>query len=303
MNIPITSKIKRSPLLSDKTDPNAKKYGSEEGKTTKKEITSGGDRKVEEKADSAEFLKTMEAERKRRGFDGTTQEYIKYKEQQLGYTPKTEVIEEKGKDLNYETDLYKQKKGDVLQPWETRQMSRAIKKEQRDIRRAKQKLAKAKKRGNTIKEEEAQAELAQFQAMADRGSKARATGFKTGTKSVQTGQEKMLKGDLEKDEQLEQAKQEALKKQRAAEESGLTTGSSTFSQADQAITSSSDFAKMADVFSNEEALNYKPFESLNSPLGKTLQGNQYKLPQHLQEKIKAAPGKKRAPLKKGYFNK
>ena len=40
-----------------------------------------------------------------------------------------------------------------------------------------------------------------------------------------------------------------------------------------------------------------------SPATKKLQGAQNKLPQHLQDAIKAAPGKMKAPLKKGYFKK
>ena len=39
----------------------------------------------------------------------------------------------------------------------------------------------------------------------------------------------------------------------------------------------------------------------SSPAKKALKGNQYKLPAHLQKAIKAAPGKLKTPLKKGYF--
>ena len=44
-----------------------------------------------------------------------------------------------------------------------------------------------------------------------------------------------------------------------------------------------------------------PFKmSAKSPLTKALVGNQHKLPQHLQDAIKAAPGKN---YKKGYYGK
>ena len=44
-----------------------------------------------------------------------------------------------------------------------------------------------------------------------------------------------------------------------------------------------------------------PFKlAAKSPLAKALVGNQHKLPQHLQDAIKAAPGKN---YKKGYYGK
>ena len=42
-------------------------------------------------------------------------------------------------------------------------------------------------------------------------------------------------------------------------------------------------------------------QKAKSPATKALKGAQNTLPQHLQDAIKAAPGKMRGPLKKGYF--
>ena len=192
-------------------------------------------------------------------------------------------------------------------------MSRAIKKEQRDIRRAK--IKEARKKGTLtpelrkqFKAEEAAAEKAEFEAMAERGKAARASGRKTGTSKVYAGQREMDLAELDKGEQKKQVLETARKeaRQKAAEAQNITTGTS--SQAAQAITPGQQIQQMAASFDPSAYsldFNAGDYSSLlkmkSSPVKKALKGNQYKLPQHLQNAIKAAPGKLKTPLKKGYF--
>ncbi len=339
-NKPITSRIKRSPLLkfsplkSDEKDPKAKVSGSEKGEdittteTKEKESVGAYRRACGSKTDGST------------GTDSDTGKTFKCAQAAKGQEPKeTETITttKKGEDLDYEGKLYAKKEFDVLQPWETRQMSRSIKKEQRDIRRAKEKLDKAKKRGNTSKREEAQAELDQFTAMAERGSKARESGRKTGTSQVYAGQREMDMAELEKGEQKQQALETARKdaRQKEAEASKITTSSS--SQAAGAVEPGSNPFSNMQFNPDDYQINYTPgtynlgsgINKMDSPTKKALTGKQYNLPQRLQEKIKAAPespaklgplaaivgkaligaainklassNKMKTPLKKGYF--
>ena len=299
-NKPITSRIKRSPLfkyspLKNEDDPKAKKFGTEKGEDREIEVT-----EEREKPQVGAYRRACGGKNDgSTGTDPETGKKFKCAQAKKGEEPEeTETVTTKktveGEDIDYDTTLYKQKMGDVLQPWEKRQMSRAIKKEQRDIRRAK---IKAAKKAGTLtpemrkkfKAEEAQAELSEFEAMAKRGKAARATGRRTGTTNVQTGQEKKLKGDLSDQEQLEQAKQEALRqaKQKAAESSGITTGSS--SQAAGAVDPGQQIKQMAASFDPSQYLDFRAgdYSSLlkkkSSPAKKALKGNQYKLPQHLQK--------------------
>jgi hypothetical protein len=186
--------------------------------------------------------------------------------------------------------------GDVFQPWETRQMSRSIKKEQRDIRRSKIKASKfgsQNEKGEWVakkdisprqqaKFDEATAELKEFQAMATRNETARGSGKKGGTIGVDTGQTNMLQGDLDKKEQ------ETMLAEAAARKAGVIT------------------AEKEDETPKPAPPKMKPsaFKMYaKSPATKKLQGAQNKLPQHLQDAIKAAPGKMKSPMKKGYFKK
>lgn len=315
-NKPITSRIKRSPLLKysplkNEDDPKAKVTGTEKGED-----------KVVTKTEERELPQTTWFKKNCYNADGSRKRGVKgcsWADEQGKESPKetetvTTTTTEPGEDIDFEGKLYAKKEFDVLQPWETRQMSRAIKKEQRDIRRAKKKLERAQKRGNTVKAEEAQAELDEFKAMAERGKAARASGRKTGTSKVYAGQREMDLAELDKGEQKKQVLETARKeaRQKAAEAKNITTGTST--QAEQAITPGQQIQQMAASFdpsaysfdfqagdysnllNKPSALNMK-----SSPVKKALKGNQYKLPKHLQDAIKAAPGKLKTPLKKGYF--
>ena len=304
MSKPITSRVKRSPLL---------KYSPAKQTADVGGFTPGKDEVIEEnvmgeKTDfvSPENQREKDPEKWDKQRKGICQGTIKGDKSKVDCSDivvdkkKTTV---KGKDQEWEGTLKTETKGDVLQPWETRRMSRAIKKEQRDIRRAKKKLARAQKRGNTIKAEEAQAELEEFQAMAGRGKTARASGKRTGTSNVHTGQRDMTQSELGTPEQKEMLERKARAKarkeeaeqdrNRAAKESGVVTG-----QAVKAINAPAPATPPApavgssagedDLYTSSKG--YSAFKmKAKSPVAKKLQGNQNKLPQHLQDAIKSAP--------------
>ena len=301
MSKPITSRVKRSPLLKyspakQTADVGGFTPGKDEVVTETKEVRTQASKDFESKCYNADGSR-------KRGVPG-----CKWADEEGTEAPKeTETVTTKktvpGEDQEWEGTLKTETKGDVLQPWETRRMSRAIKKEQRDIRRAKKKLARAQKRGNTIKADEAQAELEEFQAMAGRGKTARASGKRTGTSNVHTGQRDMTQSELSTPEQKEMLERKARAKarkeeaeqerNRAAKESGVVTG-----QAVKAIDAPAPAAPPApavgssagedDLYTSSKG--YSAFKmKAKSPVAKKLQGNQNKLPQHLQDAIKSAP--------------
>jgi len=300
MSKPITSRVKRSPLLKyspAKQTADVGGFTPGEDKTVTTTTTKEDPKLTEFKERCGKFGGKNSPEAKAAGCV-----WAEGKKDPKPITV-TNTSTQKGEDQEWEGTLKTETKGDVLQPWETRRMSRAIKKEQRDIRRAKKKLARAQKRGNTIKAEEAQAELEEFEAMATRGKTARASGKRTGTSNVHTGQRDMTQSELDKKEQEEMLKRksEARSRQdaaeqersRAAQESGVVT-----SQASQAIDAPSPAAPPApkagssagedDLYTSSKG--YSAFKmKAKSPVAKKLQGNQNKLPQHLQDAIKAAP--------------
>lgn len=314
-NTPITSRIKRSPLLKysplkEEKDPKAKVTGTEKGED--QTVITTEERRKQSSIDFEKKCYNADGSRKR-GVPG-----CKWADEEGTEAPKeTETVTTTktvpGEDIDFEGKLYAKKEFDVLQPWETRQMSRAIKKEQRDIRRAK--IKEARKKGTLtpelrkqFKAEEAAAEKAEFEAMAERGKAARASGRKTGTSKVYAGQREMDLAELDKGEQKKQVLETARKeaRQKAAEAQNITTGTS--SQAAQAITPGQQIQQMAASFDPSAYsldFNAGDYSSLlkmkSSPVKKALKGNQYKLPQHLQNAIKAAPSKLKTPLKKGYF--
>lgn len=201
MNKPITSRIKRSPLLSQAAgaiDPD-----------NPSTVTAGG---VTQGPDTTE---TVEVKRKPTGVSYKEA----YKNADKSKYPTFESFKKAAEDWNaknatttetktipgeknvWEETLKVKTTGDVMQPWEARRMSRSIKKEQRDIRRAK---IKAAKKAGTLtpemrkkfKAEEARAELAEFEAMAERNKKSRASGKRTGTSDVRTGERNTTPGKM-----------------------------------------------------------------------------------------------------------
>lgn len=286
MNKPITSRIKRSPLLSQAAgaiDPD-----------NPSTVTAGG---VTQGPDTTE---TIEVKRKPTGVSYKEA----YKKADKSMYPTFESFKKAAEDWNaknatttetktipgektaWEETLKVKTTGDVMQPWEVRRMSRSIKKEQRDIRRAKQKLARYQKEGNTARAEEAQAELTAFKAAAERNKKARASGKRTGTSGVRTGERNMTYSDLggsaEQTKYLKEKKKRELeeKKKREADKKDITT---------------------PDAATKMNPSAFKMYGK--SPATKKLKGAQNTLPPHLQDAIKSAPGKMRGPLKKGYFKK
>jgi hypothetical protein len=275
-NLPITSRIKRSPLLSQALDAiNPDDPGT---------VTVGGVTQEPDTTETTTKTKNFSKEWDKKAAGGLTYaEWIKKpgnKEKEDAFVKsqqETVTTVKPGEKTVWEGTLKEKTTGDVMQPWEVRQMSRSIKKEQRDIRRAKEKMAKAEKRGNTAKYEEAKAEKDEFEAAAKRNKEARASGKKTGTADAATGQKDMLQSTLTKEEQKkfleDKAKRDAAKKDITTSDAPTTMNPSAFKM----------YGK--------------------SPAAKKLQGAQNTLPQHLQDAIKAAPGKMKAPLKKGYFKK
>jgi hypothetical protein len=266
MSLPITSRIKRSPLLQTATTVGGKK-GEDKNIKGKK----GTPKRTEKEAyelrgpeykdmDFAAYQKVMRND-PLYGTSGTPDQPDK-------------VV--KGKDTSFEEPLYASEEYDVFQPTETRASSRAIKKEQRDIRRAK---IKAAKKAGTLtpelrkqyKAEEAAAELEEFQAQATRQKKARASGKAPGAGRVYAGEREMGRPP----------------ETSAADEIEITpvTVSNTQESTPEA-TDTTEYGKYS-APTKMKSSAYKM--KAKSPAAKKLQGNQNKLPQHLQDAIKAAP--------------
>ena len=314
-NLPITSRIKRSPLLSqeagaiDPENPSAIVGGTIKGDpttstetiTTKRKPTGVSYEDAYKKADKTKYP-TFES----------------FKDAAIDYNKKNDTVTETkttvtpGEDSSWEENLKVKTTGDVFQPWETRQMSRSIKKEQRDIRRSKikaNKFGSQNDKGEWVAKEglsprqqskfdEAKAEFKAFQAMATRNEAARGSGKKGGSNDVTTGERNATlsdAGDIN-------AQTTYLNRQNGTEDSSEQNNTATNNTADQNNTVTSNTAEdKSDTGVKMKPSAFKMYGK--SPAVKTLQGNQNKLPQHLQNAIKAAPGKMKAPLKKGYFKK
>lgn len=290
MSLPITSRIKRSPLLQTATTVGGKK-GEDKNIKGKK----GTPKRTEKEAyelrgpkykdmDFAAYQKVMRND-PLYGTSGTPDQPDK-------------VV--KGKDTSFEEPLYASEEYDVFQPTETRASSRAIKKEQRDIRRAK---IKAAKKAGTLtpelrkqyKAEEAAAELEEFQAQATRQKKARASGKAPGAGRVYAGEREMGRSELGVEGQKELAARKANiitetstpPETSAADEIEITpvTVSNTQESTPEA-TDATEYGKYS-APTKMKSSAYKM--KAKSPAAKKLQGNQNKLPQHLQDAIKAAP--------------
>jgi hypothetical protein len=339
-NLPITSRIKRSPLQKqvtnsiDPDNPLATVGGiSQEPDQT---VTTLGKSKYNYTGPldtSGNYYEKLAKEEGFKNFKGTIKEYEQSKLKKMSEAGNSNVEEEKGESsttivpgatTTWEGTLKKATTGDVFQPWETRQMSRSIKKEQRDIRRSKIKASKfgsQNEKGEWVakkdisprqqaKFDEATAELKEFQAMATRNETARGSGKKGGTIGVDTGQTNMLQGDLDKKEQ------ETMLAEAAARKAGVITaekekqkkiseeGEAGWAADDEARKNKTGIYAPKDKSDSGAKMKPSAFKMYaKSPATKKLQGAQNKLPQHLQDAIKAAPGKMKAPLKKGYFKK
>ena len=317
INLPITSRIKRSPLLSEETeaiDPDnpLATTGGINQEPDQTVITSGESKyKYTGPLDtSGDYYKKLAKEKGFQNFKGTIKEYEQSKLKKMGEAGDPNVKEEKGESsttivpgatTTWEGTLKKATTGDVFQPWETRQMSRSIKKEQRDIRRSKIKEARANgtltpELRKQFKAEEAKAEKEEFQAMADRAKTARGSGKKGGTSGVDTGQTDMKQGDLGKEEQKKMLEEEAARKagvvtaEKEKQKKISEEGEAGWAADDEARKNKT--GKYAPKDKSDSGAKMKPsaFKMYGkSPATKKLQGAQNKLPQHLQDAIKAAP--------------
>jgi hypothetical protein len=305
MNLPITSRIKRSPLL--------KKSGPGDEKVTYGEVNEGEDKEITttKNVKGAKVEKLLLA----KDFEGgkSNPDYIK-KKKALD-TAIANGADEKYKDKKITTkEIVKGKKsvsegtakietrGDVFNPWETRSQSRSIKKEQRDIRRAKIKAARkngtlTSDKRKQYKAEEAEAELKAFEAMSTRNSKSRASGRVGGT-DVRTGERDMTMSEISGNE----ASIQAQKKNRAAKDKrdNITTANS--SSANSAVNPDSEEKKKNKK--KEKKTIASSGQAVNAPGGSATQAPQYnygaaqyKPSQNSQKRSSAFPKKKNSPYK------
>jgi len=253
MQLPITSRVKRSPLFKTK-DPKSKRGGFEEGedKVEFKNITTESSYEGEKMSDEDWKALTPERRRELNNAAGAN------KEGKIITESKEKVITP-GDDLEYEGTLMQETTGRRLGPQEIRANQRSTKKLQRDIRRAK--IKSARKAGTLTpelrkqyKKEEADAELADFEAAAKNQSKAMASG-KVRNESFISGQRERLQGEDTPTEQTAEFKRKA----KMANKQGITTGG-RFSQASQAITESGSLSDMAErVDTADFSTGYTPF--------------------------------------------
>jgi len=258
MQLPITSRVKRSPLFKteDPKDPKSTRGGFEEGedKIEIKNITK--ESSYEGKKMSDEAWKALTPERRRE-----LNAAVGANEKGKIITESKEEVVTPGDDLEYEGTLMKETTGRRLGPQEIRANQRSTKKIQRDIRRAKIKAAKKKgiltpELRRQYKQEEAEAELADFEAAAKNQSTAMASG-KVRNESFVSGQRERLQGEDEPTEQTAEFKRKARRD--AAKNQNITT-SDRPSQASQAITSSGSLSDMASNVENADfSTGYIPF--------------------------------------------
>jgi hypothetical protein len=316
MQKPITSRVKRSPFLKyspakQTKDPKAKRYGSEEGEDEiiEKEVKTP-------KKSLQEAYKDRGAEYKDLSFE----EYSKKAKADplYGTSGGTKKVKKtvKGEDLDYDTTIMTTKKeGTMLEPWEVRRQLRAKTRADRQVNKKRRKMGKYgtfDKEGKfTAKEGLSQRELRKlgqaksgYEAASDM-TKNVSTGIKSGRaagESYYQGQREKDKGEQDEAFQLEEAKRVAKKARRddIAAASGITT-----SQAAGAIEANqTPFSGMMETAKELGEVDlYKPGQysagmpmkpsafkmKAKSPAAKKLQGNQSRLPQHLQDSIKAAP--------------
>jgi hypothetical protein len=254
MQLPITSRVKRSPLFKTK-DPKAKRGGFEEGEEREVVVT-----EKKENPNLTEF-KDRCAKYGGKNSAAAAADGCVWSDDAKDPEPitTTTTTTEKDDDLEYEGTLMQETTGRRLSPQEIRANQRSTKKLQRDIRRAK--IKSAKKKGiltpelrKQYKREEADAELADFEAAAKNQSTAMASG-KGRNESFVSGQRERNQGADTPTEQTAEFKRKA----KMANKQGVTTGG-RFSQASQAITESGSLSDMAANVGNVDfSTGYVPF--------------------------------------------
>ena len=270
MQLPITSRVKRSPLFKtkqsdnaiDPKDPKSTRGGSEEGEDVEVQ--------VETKVENPKLTEFKDRCAKYGGKNSAAAaaDGCVWSDDAEDPKPiiKKETKIEKGPDLDYEGTLMQETTGRRISPQEIRANQRSTKKIQRDIRRAKIKAAKKKgiltpELRKQYKQEEAEAELADFEAAAKNQSTAMASG-KGRNESFVSGQRERNQGADTPAEQTAEFKRKAkvkAAKERAAKNQNITT-SSRPNQASQAITASGSLSDMAANVDNVDfSTGYVPF--------------------------------------------
>lgn len=302
MNKPITSRIKRSPLL--KYSP-LKENGNDEAIGTK---TTKGEDKIVTKTEERELPQTTWFKKNCYNADGSRKRDVKgcsWADEQGKESPKetetvTTTTTEPGEEKKVDVTLKRTQEQDVMQPWEVRQQNRATKIASRNVGKAEKRLERMRKRGleGTERFKAAEARLETAKNTAARVNEGAGSGYRAGTRIKRKEDRVATTGEFTDPEQIKMG----ARKQEIAEQANLTTdqsagaidpGSNPFANMDA--------AKGLTTLDYEIGQYYTPFQSKESPLNKSLKGDQYKLPKHLQDAIKAAPGKLKTPLKKGYF--
>ena len=326
MQKPITSRVKRSPLLKyspakEKKDGNVEAIGS---KTTK-----GKDKKVIKKKESSYEGEKMSDEE----WNALTPEKRRELNKAIGANKEGVIITETeetipGEDKTVDTKLYRKDTQDVKEPWEVRRSNRSAKIQGRAQRRAQNKadqvarqLAKLssdeKKPGNKkydrlmAKQTETTQELENMKQGTLNVAEGRRSGKLAGSTIRREKDVVKTAADYEDPQQIQQA----ARREEIAAASGMTTSQA----ANAPMPGETPFSGMMETAKELGGeLDYKPGQysqgittkpsafkmNPKSPATKKLQGDQGSLPQHLQAAIKAAPGKMRSGFKmKGYGKK
>ena len=277
MNLPITSRVKRSPLMqqaSQAIDPEndnegAKGFYESEGAdvTTSKEVTSKG--KVTKASKQRCGIEVDWSDPRCVAYKKMSKEDVEASEVKQGLREPDKVTTVsttvKGENEMDDVQLKRSQKSDVMEPWQISRMQRSIKKEQKQIRKSKlkQRPEGVSRRDwrKQVKAEENAAEQKEFEALARRNIKARESGKRGGSRGVAGFDRNKSVGE-------DSDKVQVVKAQKAAE-----------------------------LAAKKKKKSATPMRS-NSPAKKALVGKQNQLPPQLQASIKAAPGKmKSSPYK------
>tara|TARA_R110002167_G_scaffold4340_1_gene20386 strand:+ start:548 stop:1546 length:999 start_codon:yes stop_codon:yes gene_type:complete len=278
MNLPITSRIKRSPLLQTKTNNiDATASQTEEGADVETIV------KGKEKTKTGDFDKNWDESKygpydewiKKPENKAKEDKFIESKQEGTGEFDPDETVVTKGEDVTIDTKLYKKEKQDVKEPWEVRRSNRAAKIQGRAQRRSQNKsdkisrqLAKMddadKVKGNKrydklmAKQTENSQELSNMKQGSYNVAEGRRSGKLAGSRFEREQDATKSMGDYTDPEQKKMAFDKAKlknKQEATAAASGITTsqaagadfvGANPFSQA-------LDSAKAI----GEEGLNYK----------------------------------------------
>lgn len=314
MSKPITSRIKRSPLLkysplkNDKDEKNKIATGSKTEKGEDKVEIKKTEKKKNYPTDQQVCHPDYKARTGKGGPGSKECDAWKNTSDEQKKKAETEIIEEEvvtpGEDKTYDVKLKTTQEQDVLQPWEVRQQNRATKIASRNVGKAEKRLERMRKRGleGTERFKAAEERLKAAKNTAARVNEGAGSGYRAGTRIKRKEDRFLTTGEQGKEEQIAQGVREQKIKEEIANQAGLTVD-----QGPKAVEPGAnpfagmDAAKGLTTLDYEIGQYYTPFQYKESPLKKSLKGDQYKLPKHLQDAIKAAPGKLKTPLKKGYF--